>query len=363
MGSIYRSSKECLLWLGEVEDEKIYPFERLSHPDPLELAILKETIQKFKLESPKPLQSIVTGTNSIDVPAALEVVDLFAQDKHLYELPFYRILPSGEIELCEDWGKAVYSLNNILQRSWWKRIWTAQEAFLPPQATVRIGSHSAPFDTFLKAATSWHRHVWSNSTLCCTSIKGLQMGHINDDLIFGVLADLAALFEARSNPGKSVAHNIFMLSINWSTLLRHDRVYGILGLVEEFFQIEEIPDYNVDLVQLYASTTIKFMKDAGHLCLIPYARPHHWESYMHQLPSWTPNWSTHAWQDYFDIYNHGGFTSDNMLTYEGACLGHTILKRGRVAVDIVSSVGRRITDMKTHPREFRSHHPRVVGAG
>lgn len=61
--------------------------------------------------------------------------------------------------------------------------------------------------------------------LGCNSLKSLWLGHVTDNLDFGLLADdIAPLIDALSNPGRSVAHNIFMLSISRAALLPHDRV-------------------------------------------------------------------------------------------------------------------------------------------
>lgn len=159
-------------------------------------------------------------------------MSLLSEGKHLYEMPFYRILPSGEIELSQRWGKAVYALSNILRRTWWKRLWTAQEAFLPRQARIRVGSHSSSFRQWPAAARTWNRHVQHSNWFCCNSLNGLRIGHNIDDLTFGLLYDdLAPLIDALSNPVGSVTHNIFMLSISRGALLPHDRVYGILGMV------------------------------------------------------------------------------------------------------------------------------------
>jgi hypothetical protein len=356
------------MWMGEVEEEPIQPFRRLESADSVELKIMEKLIQDLKLTTPEPLRKAGKETVSIDIPGAFEVIELLTQNKHLYEMPFFRISSTGGIELCEVWSKAVYSLENILRRTWWKRIWTVQEAFLPDQAQLHIGPHSYPYVRFVEGAKSWEAHVWSSNFIlggnsrCCLPIFGLWTGYISHEIKESVnrVRDLATLREIRLSMGdKSVAHHLFMLSIQRSATLAHDYVYGIFGLITEFFQIDENPDYSKDPTLLYARTTIKFMANAQHLCLLPYARPQHREiiltketESLHQLPSWCPDWSADAWGDYFDIYNFGGFTADKLLTYNGAHQGETTLKLEGVAVDKIQVVGRLIGDMKTSPSEF-----------
>jgi len=361
MGRIYKSTRECIMWLGEVEEEPIEPFHRLESWNPAEVRVLEGLIQDLKLTTPEPLRNAGKETASIDVPGAFEIIELLEQKKHFHEMPFFRILPTGGIEPCELWRKAIYSLENILRRTWWRRIWTAQEAFLPLRAAIYVGPHSAQYTRFFEGASSWNTHVWMNH--CCSSILGLWTGYSSNGLQPAIdrILDLKALQEVRANfPNTSVAHNLFLLSIQRSATVRHDHVYGLFGLISEFFQLDTEPDYSLGLERLYATTTIKFMENAKHLCLLPYARPQHREhimdkqeqGFLRELPSWTPDWSTPAWGDYFDIYNHGGFTADKMLSYNGARQCDTILKLEGIAVGTVPVVGRLINDMKVPPGKF-----------
>jgi len=102
------------MWLGEVEEEPIEPFHCLESWNLAEVTALNKFIQDLKLTTPETLRK--------DVPGAFEVIELLAQNKHFYEMPFFRILPTGGVELCDLWIKAVYSLENILRRTWWRRI-------------------------------------------------------------------------------------------------------------------------------------------------------------------------------------------------------------------------------------------------
>jgi hypothetical protein len=157
-----------------------------------------------------------------------------------------------------------------------------------------------------------------------------------------------------------MAVNLFLLSIQRSATIPHDYVYGLFGLIAEFLHLGKEPDYALTPERVYAATSNEFMKDASCLCLLPYARPHlrqtsHAEGtpeIMHELPSWCPDWSTVAWNDYFDIFNHGGFTADNNIPYNGVSHCDIVLKLEGVHVDTVTEVGSLITDMKTSPSEY-----------
>ena len=359
------------MWLGELEEEPIEPFHRLESWNPAKVTALEGFIRDLKLTTPETLRNAGKETASIDVPGAFEIIELLAQNKHFHEMPFYRILPTGGIELCELWSKAVYSLENILRRTWWRRIWTAQEAFLPDRAVIQVGPHSTPYAKFVDAVSSWDFHIWST---CCLSILDLWMGYSSNELRpaiqrvkeLNVLQEVRAYSQSASvaHPrSASVAHSLFQLSIHRSSMLRHDHVYGLFGLITEFFQLDTEPDYSLSLARLYATTTIKFMENAKHLCLLPYARPQRPQRLQHildkqeqellrELPSWTPDWGTDPWGDYFDIYNYGGFTADKMLSYDGAHQCDTILKLEGFAVGTIPVIGRLINDMMVPPGKF-----------
>lgn len=361
MGRIYKATKECIIWIGEVEEEPIEKFGYLETLNQAQVTALEGLIKGLDLTTVKPLQNAGKDlTASIDVPGAFEVIEMLAQGKHFYEMPFFRVLPTGGIELCKLWSKAVYSLENILRRTWWRRIWTAQEAFLPDRAMIHLGPYSISYTTFVEAVNVFDYHLW---TTCCLAILDLWIGYPSAGLrqaIDGV-KELNRLQEVREDiRSESAAHSLFLLSIHRSATLHHDRVYGLFGLIHEFFDLDAEPNYSLSLAELYATTTIQFMVNAKHLCLLPYARPQHREGllteeereFYRNLPTWTPDWGTYAWGDYFDIYNYGGFTADKMLSYEGTRQSGTILKLEGFCVGKIPAVGQLIKDMNVAPGEF-----------
>jgi Heterokaryon incompatibility protein (HET) len=368
MGLIYKTTRECIIWLGEVDDDPIQPYKKLEAYNPVDVSVLEGHIRDKKLESPKPLQNAGKTTESLDIPGAFEVADLLARNIHFYEMPFYRILQDGKFELREEFSKAVYALENILQRSWWKRIWTAQEAFLPNNSVIHVGPYSMPYQTFLEASDVWGDHIrsfshnrWEN---CCASILHLWLGHSSSEepeALFEPIEELQTLKIARADhKSGSVAHNLFLLSVQRSATIPHDRVYGLFGLIQEFFELDEAPDYTLALLQLYKRTTIKFMKEAQHLCLLSYAHPQIREGvededkkeYFKELPSWCPDWNSVALRDYFDIYNHGGFIADKEQTYDAASKSDAVLNLHAVLIGVIPKVGQKIPSMQVPPGKF-----------
>jgi hypothetical protein len=372
MGQIYKSCRECAIWLGEVEEEPIGAIEFPKTWRKAEIDYLDRLIKELNItESPKPLQRAGKhGDAPIDVEGAFEIMELMASHKHLHEMPFftipstgtYRIPPPGTaFELSDLWAKSVYSLENILQRPWWRRIWTVQEALLPEKATLHVGPHSAPFSIFIEGAQQWDEHRWTH---CCSSLINLWIGYtpklfksaMERNLELGVLEKLRA---KEWTIGNTVAHSMYLLSIQRNATVSHDQVYGLFGIITEFFPMDDNPDYSLGLGQVFAATTNRFMENAKHLCLLSYARPQlrdlarnePGKEFLQELPSWCPDWSATAWGDYFDIYNYGGFTADTKLVYDGSRQSDTILKLEGIHVDNIGVVGELIPNMEVPPAE------------
>ena len=339
-------------------------------------------IKDLNLSTPEPLQHAgKEGTASIDVPGAFEILELIATGKHFHEMPFFTISPDGStFELCDTWHKALQSLVNLLQRAWWRRIWTVQEALLPEVATVHCGPYSVPFSLFINGAVACETHVWTPvrqaSPECCSSIFNLWMGHPSEgwgpsmDRILD-LRHIQKLRLVKDWTDSPVAQHLFLLSVQRSATIRHDHVYGLFGLIAEFFKLDESANYDVSLAHLYATTTINFLQNAKHLTLLVYARSSNpksnkqtWietlteekdeknQEFLDELPSWCPDWTTVSSGTYFDIYNYGGFAADKKLAYEGVHQYDKVLQLDGILVDVITEVCPLIEDMKYGPSFF-----------
>jgi hypothetical protein len=372
MGQIYKSCRECAIWLGEVDEEPIRAIELPETWRKAEIDHLEGLIKDLNItESPKPLvKAGKEGDALIDVEGAFEIMELLASHKHLHEMPFfvipstgtYRIHPPGTaFELSDLWAKTVYSLENILRRPWWQRIWTVQEALLPEKCTLHVGRHSAPFSIFVEGAQQWDEHFWRH---CCSPIMNLWVGYTPELFIPAIdrIRELNILDKVRSKEWaieNTVAHNLYLLSIQRNATISHDQVYGLFGLITEFFHMNDIPDYSLGLGQVFAATTNRFMENVKHLCLLAYARPQlrdlakveQGQDFVDDLPTWCPDWSATPWGDYFDIYNHGGFTADRKLDYDGSRINDSILKLEGIHVENIGVVGELIPNMQVPPAE------------
>ncbi|KAH7094266.1 heterokaryon incompatibility protein-domain-containing protein [Paraphoma chrysanthemicola] len=99
----------------------------------------------------------------------METLDLMATDVHLYRYPCYsyREGDNGERQyrINKSWLMMMDCIRWLLQRPWWSRVWTLQEAVLPK---VDPFVHAPPFSFRLSRIL---RGVWSmiyhNNAICC----------------------------------------------------------------------------------------------------------------------------------------------------------------------------------------------------
>jgi hypothetical protein len=205
MGAIYKSTRHCKIWLGEVEEEPIQAVQRREVFTEAEVEHLGNVIKELKLTTPTPLlRAGKHGGDQIDVPGAFEIMELMALGKHLYEMRFYRIQDVGPVFVpSEVWVNALHSLESLLRRVWWLRIWTVQEALLPNMTTIHVGPHTAPFSIFLDGAVAWDLHLWAvrqSSNDCCSDILDVWMGQWSEHFKPAIdrILDLTILHKLRS---------------------------------------------------------------------------------------------------------------------------------------------------------------------
>lgn len=177
MGAVYKECREVQIWLGEEND---LPLEPLSPEDLWTWQFISKGIrsefEKFieshNIKHVAPLnavRSVYEQDSQLDVPAALQLLRLLAEDKHFYDLPFFEITEFPSFTLCNNWLCARNSLVNIFSRPWWTRMWTAQEAILPPKATVHLGAHNADLQLFFQAGECFWDHYYRND--CCLILE------------------------------------------------------------------------------------------------------------------------------------------------------------------------------------------------
>lgn len=128
MGRIYKECWEVLIWLGEEGD---FPFDPPPFGNHLpyrmhEVARFEEYIREQNIRHIAPFETTLSSSIipriSLDIPAALHLLQLLAEGKHLYEFPFFRIETFPKFAICRRWYNVCSSLIHFLSRPWFKRL-------------------------------------------------------------------------------------------------------------------------------------------------------------------------------------------------------------------------------------------------
>lgn len=94
----------------------------------------------------------------------LNLIDMLGSDSHIYDiLPFVQTIHNQgvpDINCLEP----LMALRAFMNRSWWTRRWTVQEAVLPPFSTIYWGEFRYSLDDLVLAADRLYTH----SITCCS---------------------------------------------------------------------------------------------------------------------------------------------------------------------------------------------------
>ncbi|EHK42151.1 hypothetical protein TRIATDRAFT_29129 [Trichoderma atroviride IMI 206040] len=199
---------------------------------------------------------------------------------------------------------AAAAFKTLFHLPWWSRIWTVQEAILPPLATLYWGPCQIPRSTLAKAADSFFDDSAPN---------------VPDE--FWRNAAIESLTVALRGLGASRDEELFMLLWRW----RHrkatdprDKVYGLLGFRHDVsLPSVKTCDYTVDVRTLYHKVTIDLINMSTDLQ--PLLGRGGERSEIPGLASWAVDWdgvrdpsmsSKCSFWDHYHWWHYGGFTAD-----------------------------------------------------
>ena len=131
MGSIYKSCTRALLWLGDYESPAGSPRQTL-------------TIEEAETQSWEEISEEQSSMQDKGF-AAMNTVHELSVNKHLSATSmFEEAVKSDERNDLHH----LRSFGSLFDLPWWTRIWTIQEAVLPPMATVLYGSFAVKWEVF-----------------------------------------------------------------------------------------------------------------------------------------------------------------------------------------------------------------------
>lgn len=219
----------------------------------------------------------------------------FAEDKHFHDLACFRHTSKGSERKIyaataafeTQWNSFV----ETLQSSWWSRVWCVQEALLPPDATTIFGHWRIPSQTLQMAALNHRKHIRT-----CCAIEAVQMPERYFFVFDTLVLDSIELSRYGVQSTRSEASGIER-GLDWHLRSnRHkgckdprDRVFGVLGLVDQTRYAEVGPDYSLEVAQVYITAMTAIITESGPdlQCLTGSGFGN--QEDFNQLPSWVRN--------------------------------------------------------------------------
>ena len=199
------------------------------------------------------------------VLGALDIMLHLSQNKHLYQMPFwrYREAAAANVYVVGTWYKCLRTLVSIISRPWWERVWVVQEAVVSPTAILNIGRHQILLTSVFLAARYYRAHILN----CC--LIWIRLWHGTADEIFlpmtlkmRLVTDLGQAIEDYAT-NKLVPISLALLSQERKAFDPRDHFYAITGLMKNPFNgasLGPLPDYRLDPRQLFTEQTLSLMQ-------------------------------------------------------------------------------------------------------
>jgi len=216
MRIIYSKCSCVLLWMGEVRED-------------IPLADAKAAVDIIRYLSEA---GEADDPNSVPVPPAL-----------------------ASQETLVGPAKALHTVS-VEEGEWWLRIWTAQEAILPANATMLWGPLSMPWEMMTRATHTWTTCIpWAFSVLVSPHQR----------LFSYLMCNIIWINAAKSHIGTPL-QTLFKYRSRKAADAR-DKIYGLLGL----FPVGTLPatekiDYTLPVARVYSFLTIDLILNEEGLC-------------------------------------------------------------------------------------------------
>ncbi|CAF9935801.1 MAG: hypothetical protein HETSPECPRED_009903 [Heterodermia speciosa] len=247
MGDVYRGAQQVFAWLGELDAE----------------------------------------TDKV-----LSMIEIFGSDLMLHwDSAFPHAISEDMVSSSQFVG-----LCRLLNRPWWTRVWTAQEAILAKRLLFVCGKRRVDAASFFDFTTSFARHM----SYCCGQFFLSQQ----QSMLMGLRYQVDSLYTMqyfryqKSNTPISTQMSHYRTR---SCKDPRDKIYGFIGFSEPPFILVDIqPDYSLSTQSVYEEFAGRIMESSKVLDLLREVFPEQslqsnpWIKY---LPSWVPDWTTNATLD------------------------------------------------------------------
>lgn len=284
MGEIYSKARGGYSWLGDsISGEK----SGLAY-----LPVNLEDGKSYEWLS-RNAEQIVQSSSFTDLEhetlAAFAMLHLLSIDEHWDKKVVFSVGDDGRFRISDRCAIAWQAMLRLMQLSWFRRIWVVQEFVLSENATLVLGSVSAPTELIIRVCGSFLKHL-PPGTCCHTSVSWKMTGSLWGELV-KVRLTLWSFYSLRVQHLQPCSKELPVLFRETMWLLRHkeatdarDKVYGFLGLLQNHDQPLLRPDYSLSVAETFVNYTKFLIASESNLIALVGPRLQH-----PGLPTWVPD--------------------------------------------------------------------------
>ncbi|KAI0534913.1 hypothetical protein GGR58DRAFT_519816 [Xylaria digitata] len=167
--------------------------------------------------------------------------------------------------LSEENYSAWKSVFELAGRSYWRRLWVIQEVYLANTgAWLCYGDRFCPVSTFFGAVNLVYSHFHRVRTVLAHASGGQSENWILN------IENLESFLHHQNTKQQEVTYPNLLALLDMGRKAKQfdprDKVYGLLGMMEDKFQVE--PDYRLPLSEVYRNFVEHVIKTTGSLSII-----------------------------------------------------------------------------------------------
>ncbi|KAL5323133.1 hypothetical protein ACEPPN_007661 [Leptodophora sp. 'Broadleaf-Isolate-01'] len=250
MRQIYEKANQVIAWLGApTTDSKVALDFALELVEMMQ-ETLDPDLRPFGLEDSEP------STSDLEVKA-MEIVHILG-----YEDPGW------------------LALRRLFERDWFSRVWVIQEAMVAKDLILYWGPETIRWEVIVELVLNLNRfHLLGTKIF---QYRSTATGHL---LIMRVQ-------QCKERRAVSL-HDLLLLSSGHCSTDPRDKIYALLGLIQNSRDYGIIPDYDIAVITLFQNITKGIFEHHSSLQLRTTAISTGPDQRLEGLPSWCPDWSSH----------------------------------------------------------------------